>query len=38
MSGVTISQAFANENNNQLALRLLDQGFTANTGAGASQG
>lgn len=30
MSGVTISQAFANENNNQLALRLLDQGFTAN--------
>lgn len=28
-SGVTISQAFANENNNQLALRLLDQGFGA---------
>ena len=30
MAGVTISQAFANENNNQIALRLLDQGFMAN--------
>src|SRR5260370_13067320 len=29
MAGVTISQAFANERNNQLALRLLAQGFTA---------
>ncbi len=28
-AGVTISQAFANEGNNQLALRLLEQGFTA---------
>jgi len=27
--GVTVSQAFANERNNQLALRLLSQGFTA---------
>jgi uncharacterized Ntn-hydrolase superfamily protein len=30
MAGVTVSQAFANENNNAIALRLLDQGFTAN--------
>jgi uncharacterized Ntn-hydrolase superfamily protein len=30
MAGVTISQAFANENNNAIALRLLDQGFAAN--------
>jgi uncharacterized Ntn-hydrolase superfamily protein len=29
MVGVTVSQAFANENNNQIALRLLDQGFGA---------
>jgi len=29
MTGVTVSQAFANETNNQLALRLLAQGFTA---------
>src|SRR5258707_5164757 len=29
MAGVTISQAFANERNNQLALRLLAQGFSA---------
>jgi uncharacterized Ntn-hydrolase superfamily protein len=29
MTGVTISQAFANENNNQLALRLLSEGFGA---------
>jgi uncharacterized Ntn-hydrolase superfamily protein len=29
MTGVTISQAFANENNNQLALRLLSQGLGA---------
>jgi uncharacterized Ntn-hydrolase superfamily protein len=29
MSGVVISQAFPNENNNQIALRLLDQGFNA---------
>lgn len=29
MAGVTISQAFANERNNQLALRLLGQGFAA---------
>ena len=29
MTGVTMSQAFANERNNQLALRLLTQGFTA---------
>lgn len=29
MTGVTVSQAFANENNNQLALRLLAQGFGA---------
>jgi uncharacterized Ntn-hydrolase superfamily protein len=29
MTGVTVSQAFANEKNNQLALRLLAQGFTA---------
>jgi uncharacterized Ntn-hydrolase superfamily protein len=29
MVGVTVSQAFANENNNQIALRLLDQGFSA---------
>ena len=29
MTGVTISQAFANERNNALALRLLSQGFTA---------
>jgi uncharacterized Ntn-hydrolase superfamily protein len=28
-TGVTISQAFANESNNQLALRLLAQGFAA---------
>jgi uncharacterized Ntn-hydrolase superfamily protein len=28
-AGVTISQAFANENNNAIALRLLDQGFSA---------
>src|SRR5258708_32259515 len=28
-AGVTVSQAFANERNNQLALRLLAQGFTA---------
>src|SRR5258708_26379857 len=27
--GVTVSQAFANEGNNALALRLLTQGFTA---------
>ena len=27
--GVVISQAFPNENNNQIALRLLDQGFNA---------
>jgi uncharacterized Ntn-hydrolase superfamily protein len=27
--GVTVSQAFANENNNQIALRLLAQGFSA---------
>src|SRR5260370_27277339 len=33
MAGVTISQAFANERNNQLALRLLAQGFTAGSGA-----
>lgn len=30
MAGVTVSQAFANENNNAIALRLLDQGFSAN--------
>ena len=30
-TGVTISQAFANEGNNQLALRLLAQGFEAGT-------
>jgi uncharacterized Ntn-hydrolase superfamily protein len=29
MTGVTISQAFANESNNQLALRLLGEGFGA---------
>ncbi|WP_421998569.1 DUF1028 domain-containing protein [Reyranella sp.] len=29
MTGVTVSQAFANERNNALALRLLTQGFTA---------
>jgi uncharacterized Ntn-hydrolase superfamily protein len=29
MVGVVISQAFPNENNNQIALRLLDQGFNA---------
>lgn len=29
MSGVTVSQANANENNNAIALRLLDQGFGA---------
>lgn len=29
MTGVTVSQAFANERNNQLALRLLSQGFGA---------
>jgi len=29
MTGVTVSQAFANERNNALALRLLSQGFTA---------
>src|SRR5260370_15708586 len=29
MAGVAISQAFAKERNNQLALRLLAQGFTA---------
>ena len=29
MTGVTISQAFARESNNHLALRLLSQGFTA---------
>jgi uncharacterized Ntn-hydrolase superfamily protein len=29
MTGVTVSQAFANERNNQLALRLLAQGFSA---------
>jgi uncharacterized Ntn-hydrolase superfamily protein len=29
MTGVVISQAFPNENNNQIALRLLDQGFGA---------
>lgn len=29
MTGVVISQAFPNENNNQIALRLLDQGFSA---------
>jgi uncharacterized Ntn-hydrolase superfamily protein len=29
MTGVTISQAFANENNNQRALRLLSEGFGA---------
>jgi uncharacterized Ntn-hydrolase superfamily protein len=29
MTGVTISQAFANEDNNQIALHLLDQGFGA---------
>ncbi|WP_428671647.1 DUF1028 domain-containing protein [Reyranella sp.] len=29
MVGVVISQAFPNENNNQIALRLLDQGFSA---------
>ena len=29
MPGVTVSQAFANERNNALALRLLTQGFTA---------
>jgi uncharacterized Ntn-hydrolase superfamily protein len=29
MTGVTISQAFANERNNKLALRLLSQGFAA---------
>ncbi|MGE4081037.1 MAG: DUF1028 domain-containing protein [Reyranella sp.] len=28
-TGVTISQAFANQRNNRLALRLLEQGFTA---------
>ena len=28
-AGVTVSQAFANERNNALALRLLTQGFTA---------
>ncbi len=28
-TGVTVSQAFANERNNALALRLLSQGFTA---------
>ena len=28
-TGVTVSQAFANERNNALALRLLTQGFTA---------
>ena len=28
-AGVTVSQAFANERNNALALRLLSQGFTA---------
>jgi uncharacterized Ntn-hydrolase superfamily protein len=28
--GVTMSQAFANENNNAIALRLLNQGFSAN--------
>ncbi len=31
MTGVTISQAFANEGNNKLALRLLSQGFGANS-------
>ncbi|HEY0181809.1 MAG TPA: DUF1028 domain-containing protein [Rhodopila sp.] len=29
MTGVTMSQAFVNQSNNKLALRLLDQGFTA---------
>ena len=29
MAGVTVSQAFANENNNAIALRLLAQGFAA---------
>src|SRR5260370_27952469 len=32
MAGVTISQAVANERNNQLALRLLAQGLTAGSG------
>ncbi|MFZ5781689.1 MAG: DUF1028 domain-containing protein [Pseudomonadota bacterium] len=31
MTGVTVSQAFANERNNRLALRLLEQGFSAGT-------
>jgi uncharacterized Ntn-hydrolase superfamily protein len=31
MTGVTISQAFANENNNQRALRLLSEGFSADS-------
>src|SRR5258708_39233946 len=32
MTGVTVSQAFANERNNALALRLLTQGFGAGSG------